>query len=174
MPSFRRRTVATPFASAPISAAAPAHSLLTLLDEYEEVPNCDTNLRPHKRKVVDIEETPSTVDMLEGELMVLETVAIHIVENIVATSKATQPEVTDSDVIVCPEEEGVMEEAIGDDSAPKGHEEASSSRPAWEASPANGDKGKGIANDGDESGSDMDPDDLMMIDEGTTQIKIRT
>lgn len=54
VPSFMKRRVATPSASAPISALAPVPPLFSLIDKDDEVPPHDTDLRPCKRKAVDV------------------------------------------------------------------------------------------------------------------------
>lgn len=76
MPSFRRRRVATSSVSAPVAATAPSTSasvltdaaskstlvlvvasapqLFSLVDENDEVSPRDGDLRPRKRKVVDV------------------------------------------------------------------------------------------------------------------------
>lgn len=58
----------------------------------------------------------------------------------------------------------VAKGAFGDSSVPLGHEEATSSRQTKDASPADGEKGKGPIEEGDASGSDIDPEDLKMVD----------
>lgn len=58
----------------------------------------------------------------------------------------------------------MAEKVFGDSFAPLGHEGASSSRLARDVSPANGEKGKGLIEEGDESSSDINPEDLKMID----------
>lgn len=93
VPSFRRRRVTTPSASTPILAVVPIPPSVSLFIEDNEVFPHDANLRPRKRKVVDIEEGVSAViDLLEGEFMVRETETIYVGEDIGATSEVPQLE----------------------------------------------------------------------------------
>lgn len=79
MPSFGRRRVATPFVSAQVLTTAPALSLVSFLVDEEEIYPHDANSRPHKRKVVDVGEgVPTTVDILEDEIVVQDTMTVFI------------------------------------------------------------------------------------------------
>lgn len=101
-------------------------------------------------------------------------ITIHIWEDVRATCEDPQLEETNACMISHLEEEKATEGAAGGSYEPLGKDEACSSRPTGNASPADGDKGKGVVDEDDESGSDMDLDDLTMIDEGTTQIEVTT
>lgn len=98
---------------------------------------------------------------------------IHIGENTGATSKAPQLEEANEGVSFLPEEEMVVGSTLSVSSVPAGQEEASSSKPIVDASPANTDKEKDITDEGNESGSDMHLGDLKMIDKELTQIEVR-
>lgn len=52
-------------------------------------------------------------------------------------------------------------------------DEALTSQVAMDVSSPTGDRGKTVAEDGDESGFDIDLNDLRMIDEGLTQLEVR-
>lgn len=52
--SFRRRRAATPSESTPVPAATSGSELFSLVDEDDEVSPQDEDLRPRKRKVVDV------------------------------------------------------------------------------------------------------------------------
>lgn len=60
-----------------------------------------------------------------------------------------------------------MEKMLGYSSVSASQEEASSSKLAMDVSSADEDKGKDAINEGDKSSSDMDLEDLRLIDEGT-------
>lgn len=172
--AFRRRRVATPFASAPALAIAPAPPLFSLIDEDNEVPSCDTDLRPHKKKVVDVEGgVPAAIDSLEGEFTLRETAMIHVGDDIGATSKTPQPKEANEGLPLRPQKEIVVRRTLNVSSVPAGQEEASSSRPVADASLANEEKGKDTINKGDKSGSNIDPGNLRMINEWLTQIEVR-
>lgn len=105
--------------------------------------------------------------------MVHDTSTIHIRDGVGAIFETPQFEETNVGMLSRPDEEMDAEGTFGDSSAPLGKDEASSSRPTGDASPIDGDKEKGVIDKGDRSSSDMDPDDIKMIDEGTTQIEVR-
>lgn len=115
----------------------------------------------------------TTIDMLEDEIGVRETSTIFLGEDAGAISEVPQLEETNMGILSHPEEEIIAEGTFGDSSVPLGQEEDSSSRSARGASPADGGKGKGPIEEGDESDSDVDPEDLKMIDERTTHIEVR-
>lgn len=94
---------------------------------------------------------------------------IHIANDVGATFKASQLEQTNVGLLLLPDEEMFTEGKFGNSSVPLGQEEASSSRPVSDVSPTDGDKGKGVVDEGEKKGSNMDPYDLKMIDEGLTQ-----
>lgn len=91
--------------------------------------------------------------------MIQKTVMIHIANDVGATFKASQLEQTNVGLLLLPDEEMSTEGKFGNSSVPLGQEEASSSRQARDASPADGDKGNGAVEESDESDFDMDPED---------------
>lgn len=174
MPSFRSRRVGTPFISTPVSAVAPAPPLFSLIDEDDEVHPHDTNLRPRKRKVVDIGGgVPSAIESLEDEFVIWKTMTIHIEDDVGDTSEAPQFEETNVDMTLHPEEEKVTEGAIGDSFMPLGQMRPLLLGHQGMLILVKGIKAK-VLSARETSRVDMDLDDLKMIDEGTTQIEVRT
>lgn len=111
---------------------------------------------------------PLAVNYVEGELTIRETAIIYIRESDRAASEAPILKGADEGMPLHPEEKMVMESTLGENSVSARQEEASSSKAAADASPADEDRETGVIVKGDESGFDMDPDDHRMIDEGLT------
>lgn len=183
-PSCRRRRVAASSIPASVSTVVPVLSLDPSYIEDEEVSLHDTNLRPRKKKAVDTgADVLVAVALFEDEIVVRETVTIFINEDIRAASEAPTPGLEEIEVVVPLRLKGeeVVVNAFDGDSACPGSGEASSSGPAQEASPTDrlrdkmpNDQGDEMVElDGDDSDSDLDPEDLEMIDSGTTQVEVR-
>lgn len=113
------------------------------------------------------------VNSVEDDFTFQETTTIHIEDDVGVTSEAPQLEEANAGVLVYPEGEMVVERTLDDGPISARQEEASSSMPTVDVSPAVDDRGKIVIDKGDESSSDMDPNDLRMIDERLTQIEAR-
>ncbi|XP_070035981.1 golgin candidate 1-like [Nicotiana tomentosiformis] len=112
------------------------------------------------------------VDVAEGDFLLHETVTIVVGDDIEPSSEAPRLVGADVDLSL---PSAVMEtgETVTDVLDLSRREEASTSRTATYTSlPAN-ERGNDIAEEGDKSGSNIDADDLRMMEEGLTQLEIR-
>lgn len=139
--SFRRRRGATSSTHASISITAPALPLALFHVEDEDISSCGADLRPQKRKAVDMGAgAPTTVDLFEDEVVVQEIMTILIEGGIgVALKVPRLEEIRVSTSLRDGEEEAVVNTS-DDGLAYPGCGEASSSEPFLEASLT--DKGK--------------------------------
>lgn len=144
--------------------------LYRLIDEDDESLPSDGDLMPQKRRVMDIAgERPAATDVGDCGFILRETATMHSRESLKGSLETICLEVMD----IRPE--GAAVEGVVDRDAhvlPR-REEASSSSVAADVPRSTDDRSKAVAEEDVGSDSDMDADELRMINEGLTQPEVR-
>lgn len=112
------------------------------------------------------------VDSLQDDLVFRDTTMIHIRKDTRARTEVSQLEEVVVDTLVRPEGETAAG-VFGNDPKLLRQDEASSSKATIDVSSPASDRGKAIAKEVVGSDSDMDLDELRMIDEGITPLGVR-
>lgn len=120
-PSFRRRRIATSSVPASILISVLAPSSVLFHVEDEEVSLLDADLRPRKRKAMDMGEgVPAIVDLSEGKITIRETTTMSIEEDVRAAFEVPPLEEINAVVPSHLQGKAVAEGASGDGSALSG------------------------------------------------------
>lgn len=141
--------------------------LYPLIDEEEELLPGDEDLMPCKRRVVG--DRLVAVNVGDCGFSLREIVTVIIRESPKSSPKAVGLEDMDIRPI-----EHVVDDMVGE-SGPilPGRDEGSSSGVTADAPPSASNEGKAVAEEDVGSDSDMDAEELRIIDEGLTQVEVR-
>ncbi|XP_009615742.1 uncharacterized protein [Nicotiana tomentosiformis] len=163
--------VSIPSSAVETSAIEPLISpLYRLIDEEDEPLPDDGDLMPRKRRAVNVVRVGSTTaDAGDCGFDLRETATV-----IIGESPEANPEVVGlEDMNVRPTEDVVEDGMSRHSPSVLGCDEASSSGVSANAPPLAGDRGDAVADEDVRSDSDMDAEELRMIDEGLTQLEVR-
>ncbi|XP_070005953.1 uncharacterized protein [Nicotiana sylvestris] len=196
VPSFRKIKATTPLVSAlasaiattafvPILVVAPsapvcvpvltsAPPLFSLIDEDDKHSPSDRGFQPRKRRYVDMgDKVPLAVDVAKEDFTLRETASIFVNDDVESSLEAPRPVKADVGMSLYSEGRDIEEVSAGGHKLSR-KEEASTSRTAMDTSLPTDDRGTSVSEESDKSGSDVDLDDLRMIDEGLNQLEAVT
>lgn len=118
------------------------------------------------------DKVPLAVDVAKEDFTLRETASIFVNDDVESSLEAPRPVEADVGMSLYSEGRDIEEVSAGGHKLSR-QEEASTSRTAMDTSLPTDDRGTSVSEESDKSGSDVDLDDLRMIDEGINQLEVR-